>query len=122
MNFLISDFLLIPAVRMTQRGKWVNSKARRYIDNQHILGWEYKRIMTEQNWSMFPPRSPFWIRMTITRPDLYTYDLDNALKAVLDAAKGIVFEDDRYAIEIRTAVKIKGRARLEIEFGLVAQK
>ena len=53
--------------------------------------------MLKNNWTPILPKTPFWVMLhyeVVNR--LYTWDLDNVLKAVNDAAQNAVFPDDRW--------------------------
>jgi Holliday junction resolvase RusA-like endonuclease len=118
MKFTFPDFTLVPYTRFTQRGKFVVPKAKKYMDNQHFLSWGYKAVMMENNWPMLPPHTPLAVSFLVQRPDVYIFDLDNALKAALDAANEVVFPDDRYVTLVLRAEKRRGTPLLEIEFAL----
>jgi Holliday junction resolvase RusA-like endonuclease len=120
MKFVFEDFQLIPYTRMTTRGLWI-PKAQKYIQNQTALAWGYKAQMLQNDWPMLPPRVPLFVRWLVVRTGpLYQCDIDNLLKALCDAAKGVVFVDDRYITRDLGGEKRQGRAGVEVEFGLVA--
>ena len=75
---------IIPYVRMTQRSKYADDRARRYLQSQRSIGWQLKQQMRYAGAEMRAPSG------------LHRWDLDNGIKAVLDAAQGIVFADDRW--------------------------
>ena len=87
---------IVPYVRMTQRSKYVSKKAMRYLAWKESFGWELKRIMQEHDWKMFPKGMPISVRIVFGLPWLRKpkWDLDNAIKAILDSAQGIVFKND----------------------------
>lgn len=88
---------IVPYVRMTQRSKYANPRARKYNADQVRIKAELRARMVEQNWQMIERGAPLqisvWIKMT---KRLHVSDLDNQLKAVLDALQGVAFEDDRW--------------------------
>ena len=99
---------IMPYVRMTQRGKFVKKDALEYQASQQALAWSLKSQMGIQ--LMVRERLPFEIELEYHAPDIYRYDLDNLIKAVLDAAQGIVFFDDRWCQCIKRAEKIRGES------------
>ena len=84
-----------PYVRMTQRGKWVRPDAQEYLAS--------KAKMAQQMREQMRGREPFG-REPLSVVIMFAYekgadhrrDCDNEIKAVLDAANGIVYEDDRW--------------------------
>lgn len=88
---------IVPYVRMTQRSKYANPRARDYNANQMIVKMQLRDRMREHNWEMIPRGVPLqitvWVKMS---QRLHISDLDNQLKAVLDGLQGVVFEDDRW--------------------------
>jgi hypothetical protein len=121
MEFVIANFHLLPAVRMTSRGKWVDPDAQRYLDNKAALSWEYKNIMNKNGWVILPPRQPLYIRWMVSRSGpLFKCDWDNLCKSLCDAAKGIVFPDDRAITLDLGGEKRQGEDLVQVAFGLVA--
>jgi len=87
----------LPYVRMTQRGKWVKARAREYLASQDALSWELRRQMVENGWERIPKGVPLEVEVWIEQTErLHTKDFDNELKAVVDAAEGVVYENDRW--------------------------
>lgn len=88
---------IVPYVRMTQRSKYANPRARDYNANQMIVKMQLRDRMREHKWEMIPRGVPLqitvWVKMS---KRLHVADLDNQLKAVLDGLQGVVFEDDRW--------------------------
>jgi len=104
-----------PYVRMTQRGKFVKKEAQDYLASKAALGYALRVQMQQAEAQPLEQAQTFELTMRYLAPDVYRYDLDNVIKAVLDAAQNIVFPDDRYCIDI---VASKARAvhfRLEME-------
>lgn len=52
-------------------------------------------------------KTPFGVEFAIWRRKLFTCDLDNLLKAMLNAPIDIVFDDDRYLVHVRDAAKVR---------------
>jgi Holliday junction resolvase RusA-like endonuclease len=93
-----------PYVRMTQRSKWVDPQAIEYLASKRQLQWQMREQMREQNWEMIPRGIPLGVMIGIC-PVLHNMDLDNQVKALLDAAQGVVFEDDRW-VDLIAAVRL----------------
>jgi Holliday junction resolvase RusA-like endonuclease len=91
---------IVPAVRMTRRGKFIKPQAQAYLASKAAIGWQFKEQMAANNWKILP-RTPLWIwiKQEVTR-GLHRFDADNALKALMDAAQGIVFHNDCWVDEI----------------------
>ena len=87
---------VVPYVRMTQRGKWVDRQAIRYMVWKEYFGRKLKEIIQASGFEMIPKGEPIWSTMVYELPGPRTprFDLDNAIKGILDASQGIVFEND----------------------------
>ena len=96
---------IVPYVRMTRRGKWMEfdrkgnpSKAQRYIVNQEILKTRIKeqlKLKGHAELPIFRNKQPLRCHITLlVHKDLHRKDLDNQIKALLDAAQGLIFEND----------------------------
>ena len=93
-NFTIKGYI-VPYVRMTRRGKFVDPRAQRYLTSQDKIGWRLKLQMRDNDWELLPESTPLWASIIIHRASgLHKCDLDNQVKAILDAAQGIVFKND----------------------------
>jgi Holliday junction resolvase RusA-like endonuclease len=103
LNFTI-DGQIVPYVRMTRRGKFVRPRAKRYLASKDRIGWQLKVQM--QNCAMLPERTSLRAILSFELPAPHRCDIDNQIKAVLDAAQGIVYRDDRW-IDAVTAVRCK---------------
>lgn len=83
-----------PYVRMTRRGKWVSDDAQEYLASQAAIAHQLKQQMNARGWEMLPAKTPLAVELSIATDKVHISDLDNTLKAVLDAANKIVFADD----------------------------
>ncbi len=90
---------VVPYTRMTQRGKFVKPDALRYMASQK----ELKMLMSiaNQNREYYldyyvPEKCQFLVVVTFYVNSLHHCDLDNLVKAILDAGQGILYKDDRY--------------------------
>ena len=83
---------IVPYVRMTQRGKFINQRAIAYLNNQAGLRTQFAQQMTGEPFD----KTPLAVVIELWERHLHTHDLDNTEKALLDAMRGVVFVDDRY--------------------------
>lgn len=84
-----------PYVRMTQRGKWVDAQAQQYLASKAAIQVQLQTQMSHNDWNVLSGRIPIGFRMRVQRSSaLHRCDLDNIIKAVLDAAQGVVFMND----------------------------
>lgn len=93
----------VPYTRMTQGSKW-SDRARRYLASQDALRLQMRSLMAACDAEMIGRGRPLSVRIAIYGTD-HRCDLDNQVKALLDAAQSVVFEDDRWIdrIEARRA-------------------
>ena len=104
MVFTIED-RFVPYVRMTQRSKWVNRQAQRYLNSQAYLRCQFSQQMQASGYTMIPPRTPFLVQIETEMPSrLHCQDLDNQEKALIDAAQSVVFTDDRW-LDAKTSIR-----------------
>ena len=90
---------VVPYVRMTQKSKFVDPSAIRYMDSQK----ELKLLMSianhnreyYQDW-LVPEKVQFCLLVTFYVNNLHKCDLDNLVKAVLDAGQGILYKNDSW--------------------------
>lgn len=104
-----------PYVRMTQKGKWVDPQAREYMNSKGQLASVLRFQMLRYVWEPIPPKTPFAVSLTYQAPNVFQFDLDNVFKAVMDAANGICFSDDRWCVEVRRLTKQRGPFALSFE-------
>lgn len=109
---------IVPYVRMTRRGKWVNESAKLYLASQEALAWQMKQAMSKNELLMLPERTPLQVSILITvSKRLHCSDLDNQVKAVLDAAQGVVFKNDLWIdkINARRSLLLEGEDHCYLE-------
>ena len=85
---------ITPYVRMTQRGKFTSPRAHEYLASQDAIRFQIKEQMNNRNLPMLPRSKPLGASIVFWTARGHTFDLDNAVKAVVDAAQGIVFKND----------------------------
>lgn len=95
---------IVPYTRMTQRGKYVKPDARRYLDSQNrlkiLMQQEVAHLRGDKPYCV-PEKGSFGIDIDFNMKKMHHCDLDNLVKAVMDAAQGVIFENDRYCDFIR---------------------
>ena len=91
---------VIPYVRMTRYGKFVNERAQQYMASQQAIALQIKNAMQPQG-KMFPDQTPLSVQVVFEMPErIHTSDLDNQAKAVIDAAQGILYKNDSWIDEM----------------------
>ena len=97
-----------PYVRMTQRGKWVKQNAQEYLASRTAVEYQFKQQMTAADWDILPGQTPLRVRLEFWEAgSFHNKDLDNQVKAVLDAMQGYVFPDDRW-VDMLHASRARG--------------
>jgi len=85
-----------PYTRMTRRGKFIDRKAQDYLASQEYLKIQMAQQMARHGLTMYEEQ-PLSVAIEITMTKrLHCQDLDNQTKAILDAAQGIAFDNDRW--------------------------
>lgn len=107
-----------PYVRMTQKSKFADPEAKAYLASKDALGFQMLQQMVASGWELIPRGIPLGVLIVI-QPVLHNRDLDNEIKAVLDAAQGVVFEDDRWVDVILSGRHCKGEHMVDF---FVAEK
>jgi Holliday junction resolvase RusA-like endonuclease len=102
-----------PYVRMTRAGKYVKLDALEYRASQAELAWQIRQQMGESGMLELPGQTPLRARMKIQTVSLHTCDLDNQLKAILDAGNKILYPDDRW-IDHVVVERSKGTADITV--------
>jgi crossover junction endodeoxyribonuclease RusA len=96
-----------PAVRMTGKGKWVKPEAQEYLASKYSIGLQLVSQMACHEWTMLPTKTPLTVEIEFNLSNrLHTFDLDNAIKGVMDSANGIVYPDDRWIDGIKATRKL----------------
>lgn len=78
----------VPAVRMTQRGKYVKPVAQRYLAYKETVGWIAKQATIQ------PTRKAVTVYIRVFMHGKVA-DVDNLAKSIMDGCNKIVWEDDR---------------------------
>jgi Holliday junction resolvase RusA-like endonuclease len=90
---------VVPYTRMTQRSKYVNQAAHKYLMSRDVLRWYMRQAMEAGDHTMLDHK-PLCCILQFSVTTIHKADLDNLIKAVLDAAQTIVFKDDRWVEQI----------------------
>lgn len=105
----------VPAVRMTQKGKFRkdNDAAHKYLAYKDAVGWEAKKAGVKQM------EGKIVIDIKIYLCGGHHGDWDNYAKSICDGLNGIAYEDDRQIIDGRVrkiigVTKVEERAEVEI--------
>jgi Holliday junction resolvase RusA-like endonuclease len=108
----------VPAVRMTQRSKFSNKTAQRYLAYKEQIGWEAKAAgCKEPLIGKIEVSAKAYIKL-LSRE----IDIDNLAKAFLDGLNKIAWYDDQQVVRLIMDKIYVGHAseeRAEIEFRLV---
>lgn len=86
---------------MTRRGKFVNPRAQKYLASKDALAFNMKSSMALNGFEMIPGQTPFSVMIVVHHTRGHQADLDNILKAILDAGNGVLYPDDRWCDLIR---------------------
>jgi len=115
MQLEIPGVTIKPYVRMTKRGKYVDPQALQYLASKDELAFHIKSGMRRSGCDMLPKKTPLRVLILVTVPASQGHraDLDNIVKAVLDAGNGIAYPDDRWVDEIK-AVRYIGEPNLKL--------
>lgn len=108
----------VPAVRMTQRSKYKNQQAQRYLAYKEQIGWEAKAAKLErlQDYNVH-------IEIKCYFCGGKECDVDNLAKSMLDGLNGVAYDDDRQVQKLtvqKLFVDFKQEERAEIEITEVA--
>ena len=98
----IQNITIKPYVRMTQKGKWVKPEAQMYLASKGTLSSKIKEQMNLLGKDMLPAGIPLKVVIRLYAPTNpgHKCDLDNQVKAILDACNKIAFPDDRWVDQI----------------------
>ena len=90
---------ITPYTRMTQRSMW-NARSQLYLASKEAIRVQYQAQMALHNWRCIG-RQPIGVGIKLYgNIKQRKCDLDNQIKALLDAANDCVFDDDRWVDDI----------------------
>lgn len=102
--FMAGDILVVrglvpqvPYVRMTQRGKYVSRRAQAYMASQEAFALKLKVAASRAGVELTLPGERFALAVCFPAG---RGDLDNRLKALMDALSGLVWPDDRAVVAL----------------------
>lgn len=84
----------VPAVRMTQRSKWKNEAAQRYLEYKQTVGWAAKNKVKNPTENQVAVTVNFYFNKGLPG------DIDNLSKSILDGCNKIAWKDDRQVVEL----------------------
>lgn len=94
-----------PAVRMTQKSKFKNVYAQRYLVYKQLVGTIAKEAMHKANiWEPLEGNIFISINIHLMKPDKRRWDIDNVVKSILDGCNHIAWQDDKQVIGITAIV------------------
>lgn len=96
----------VPAVRMTQRGKYVKQNAQRYLDYKMQVGWIAKQAGIKFL------KGRVGVDITVYLAGGLDGDWDNYGKSITDSLNNIAYKDDRQITDGRV-LKVLGVAKAE---------
>jgi len=99
---------VIPAVRMTQRGKYVSPRAQAYLGNQESIAVSVREIMKRYHIKPFEADTRLGFMARFEHPKKWLRgDLNNLEKALEDALQGVVYTNDRQIWERGAGAKLE---------------
>lgn len=99
----------VPAVRMTQKGKFKKPEAARYLEYKEKVGWIARFNGVQKIKGDIGVKCRFYVNGG------HIPDTDNLVKAVLDSLNDIGWDDDRQVARIDAERIIGTPERAEIE-------
>lgn len=106
---------IMPAVRQTQRSKYVNPRAKIYNSQQAALRDRIILIMRQEGINGFHPGAHLSMEAKIWRKRK-DGDIDNLLKTLADLCQGALYEDDRCIRQASVTVLNGETEGFEVEF------
>ncbi|AVX21616.1 Holliday junction resolvase RusA (prophage-encoded endonuclease) [Carboxydocella sporoproducens DSM 16521] len=107
----------VPAVRMTQRGKFVKERAQQYLAYKEAVAWYAVRAGVRRI------NGPVAVEIIIHLADKKAGDWDNYGKAITDALNKVAYKDDRQIVDGRVIKRLcdKGEERAEVRIWKVEE-
>jgi len=112
----IPDITVKPYVRMTRYSKHVNKEALEYLASKGVLSSRIREQMNLQGKDKMPAKTPLKVVIRLYAPTSpgHGADLDNQVKAILDACNKEAFPDDRWVDQIDAQRFIGKECRLRL--------
>lgn len=107
------DIVPMGAVRMTQRGKWNNPNALRYLNYKQEIAYRlHQSFYTPRTDAVsikvtfYMPIPQSWSKRKRSASDgmpcMVKPDIDNMIKGVFDAANGVIWKDDNQVVKVES--------------------
>ena len=120
------DIKPMSAIRMTQRGKWVNTSAIRYLNYKRDVGYQLKEqclkplegavrlditfyMQIPESWSEKRKKAHLGLPVTSKNGDV-----DNLCKGLMDAANGILYTDDCQVTDVTMRKRYAYQGSIEL--------
>jgi Holliday junction resolvase RusA-like endonuclease len=105
----------IAAVRMTQRSKYKDAQAQRYLTYKEQVGWQTKAQLP-RGFQLFSGDVAVIARVYLL-PEGHIGDWDNYAKSICDGLKGVAWNDDAqvWKGDVERIIRAGVRERVEIE-------
>jgi crossover junction endodeoxyribonuclease RusA len=103
---------VVPAVRTTQKQKFVDARFQRYRSFKQHFAWYAKRATSKRI------EGPVRVKVIVYTQGNKVADVDNLAKSLMDSSNGICWCDDKQVVDLRIQrikVKHKTDERAEIE-------
>lgn len=128
---MIIDAVPIGAVRMTQRGKWTSTTAKRYLNYKRVVGYQMRAQCKEPiegpvslSVTFYMPVPDSWSgkkkREHLGAPVTVKPDADNLVKGLMDAANGILWKDDNQVTDVTIKKRYAEKGYIELTVGVTA--
>lgn len=110
----------VPYKRMTQKSKFVNTDAQRYLAYKQYVKVHAKIAMNQAGATMITKGRPIEFGCKVYLKGGLDADLSNYIKGIEDALNKLVYEDDRWIVRYigmpeKVFVSDKNEERVEIE-------
>jgi len=108
---IIIDEHIQPYVRMTQRSKFVDQAAMHYIHNQRVIKFYMQQQLPANNFTIYES-TPLGCDLSFNLTQIHKADLDNLIKAALDAGTGIIYTSDAWIDSISARRRLSNTPKM----------
>ncbi|MFK7696410.1 RusA family crossover junction endodeoxyribonuclease [Paenibacillus sp. HJGM_3] len=119
------------AVRMTQKGKFMDKSAMAYLSYKNEIGYKLREMYPEPMKTPVAVNMTFWMPIPSSgskrqqfemngRPHQKRPDIDNLIKGFFDAANKIVWQDDNLVVKCTAQKRYAEQPGIEFEIEEVA--
>jgi len=113
LDLLIEGFHVMPHVHMTQRGKYVKPRAKKYLASQTELRKLFWLQMNQKDYEKVPEKTPYQLWISMNQRSGHRADITNLIKAIEDAMNEVVYPDDRWCDGIMS-LRLNNKERPEV--------